>query len=38
MESFPATANQGKVDRVLVRQLSLEKLAPASSMEEHHSA
>jgi amino acid adenylation domain-containing protein len=34
LESFPATANQGKVDRVLVRRLSLEKSAALSSMEE----
>jgi amino acid adenylation domain-containing protein len=34
LETFPATANQGKVDRVLVRKISMEKLAALSSMEE----
>ena len=36
LEEFPATANQGKVDRVTVRKLSLEKLAALSSMKEHN--
>jgi amino acid adenylation domain-containing protein len=35
-EAFPATANHGKVDRVTVRQLSLEKFAALSSMEKRH--
>lgn len=33
-EAFPATANQGKVDRVTVRQLFMKKLAALSSIEE----
>jgi amino acid adenylation domain-containing protein len=36
LEAFPATANQGKVDRVLARRLSMEKLAALSSVEVHH--
>jgi len=32
LEAFPATGNQGKIDRVLVRQLTLEKLAALSSV------
>ncbi len=36
LEAFPATGSGGKVDRVLARQLSLEKLAALSSMEDHH--
>ncbi len=36
LEAFSATANEGKVDRVLARRLSLEKLAALSSAEEHH--
>ncbi len=32
LEAFPATGNQGKIDRVLVRQLSLEKIAALSSV------
>ena len=35
LEAFPATASEGKVDRVLARQLSLEKLAALSSVEDH---
>jgi amino acid adenylation domain-containing protein len=35
LEAFPATGSGGKVDRVLVRRLSLEKLAALSSVEEH---
>src|SRR5436190_3307056 len=34
-EAFPATASQGKVDRVSVRQFALEKLADLCSMEGH---
>ena len=34
-EAFPATASQGKVDRVAVRQFALEKLAGLCSMEGH---
>ena len=34
LEAFPATGSEGKVDRVLVRRLSLKKLAALSSMEE----
>jgi amino acid adenylation domain-containing protein len=34
MEAFAATANQGKVDRITVRRLSMEKLAVLSSVEE----
>jgi amino acid adenylation domain-containing protein len=34
-ETFPATASQGKVDRVSVRQFALEKLAGLCSMEGH---
>jgi amino acid adenylation domain-containing protein len=34
LESFPATANQGKIDRGTVRRLFMEKLAALSSMEE----
>ena len=34
LEAFPATGSEGKVDRVLVRRLSLEKLAALSSMKE----
>ena len=33
LEAFPATANQGKIDRVLVRRLSLEKLAALSLVD-----
>jgi acyl-coenzyme A synthetase/AMP-(fatty) acid ligase len=33
MESFPATGSGGKVDRVLARRLSMEKLAALSSVE-----
>lgn len=36
LEAFSATANQGKVDRVLARRLSLEKLAALSAMEKRH--
>jgi len=36
LEAFSATANQGKVDRVLARRLSLEKLAASSAMEKRH--
>ena len=36
LEAFPATGSGGKVDRVLVRQLSLEKLTVSSSVEDHH--
>jgi len=36
LEAFPATGSGGKVDRVLVRRLSLEKLAALSSMEERN--
>jgi len=36
LEAFPATSSGGKVDRVLARQLSLEKLAALSSMEERN--
>jgi amino acid adenylation domain-containing protein len=36
LEAFPATASGGKVDRVLARQLCLEKLAALSSMEERN--
>ena len=35
LEAFPATSSGGKVDRVLARQLSMEKLA-AFLMEDHH--
>jgi acyl-coenzyme A synthetase/AMP-(fatty) acid ligase len=35
LESFSPTANQGKVDRFLVRRLCMEKLAMLSSIEEH---
>jgi hypothetical protein len=35
MEAFPAIASGGKVDRVLVRRLSLEKLAALSLVEPH---
>jgi acyl-CoA synthetase (AMP-forming)/AMP-acid ligase II len=34
-EAFPATASQGKVDRVAIRQFALEKLAGLCSMEGH---
>ena len=33
MEALPATGNGGKVDRVLARQLSMQKLAALSSVE-----
>jgi amino acid adenylation domain-containing protein len=36
LEAFAATANEGKVDRILARQLSLKKLAALSSAQEHH--
>lgn len=36
LEAFSATANEGKVDRILARQLSMKKLAALSSAEEHH--
>jgi amino acid adenylation domain-containing protein len=36
LEAFPATGSGGKVDRVLVRQLSMEKLAALSSVEDRH--
>jgi hypothetical protein len=32
-EEFPATANQGKVDRVQVRRLFMEKLTALSAKE-----
>jgi len=35
LEAFPATGNEGKVDRVLARRLSLEKLAALSFVEDH---
>jgi amino acid adenylation domain-containing protein len=35
LEAFPATGSGGKVDRVLARRLSLEKLAALSSVEDH---
>ena len=35
LEGFPALASGGKVDRVLVRRLSLEKLAASSLVEAH---
>jgi amino acid adenylation domain-containing protein len=35
-EAFPATASQGKVDRVSVRRFALEKLAGLRSVEHHH--
>jgi hypothetical protein len=35
LDAFPATGSGGKVDRVLVRQLSLEKLAALCSVEGH---
>ena len=35
LEAFPATANQGKIDRVLVRRLSLEKLAALSLVKDY---
>ena len=35
-EAFPATANQGKVDRVAACQLSMKKLPALSSMEERN--
>jgi len=34
LEAFPATASQGKVDRLLARRLSMEKLAALSSVED----
>jgi amino acid adenylation domain-containing protein len=37
-EAFPATASQGKVDRVSVRQFALEKLSGLCSMEGHDRA
>jgi len=36
LEAFPSTSSGGKVDRVLARQLSLEKLAPLSSVQTIH--
>jgi acyl-coenzyme A synthetase/AMP-(fatty) acid ligase len=36
LEAFSATANEGKVDRILARRLSLEKLAALSAMEKRH--
>jgi amino acid adenylation domain-containing protein len=36
LEAFPATANQGKVDRVRVGRLSLERLVALPSMEERN--
>ncbi len=36
LEAFPATGSGGKVDRVLARQLSLEKLGALSTKEDHH--
>jgi amino acid adenylation domain-containing protein len=36
LEALPATASGGKVDRVLARRLSMEKLAALSSKEKHH--
>jgi amino acid adenylation domain-containing protein len=38
LESFSATANQGKVDRIRARRLSMDKLAALSSAGEQHSA
>src|SRR3989442_15839640 len=35
LEAFPATGSGGKVDRVLARKLSLEKLAALASVEDH---
>jgi len=35
LEAFPSTSSGGKVDRVLARQLSLEKLGALSSVENH---
>jgi amino acid adenylation domain-containing protein len=34
-ETFPALASGGKVDRVMVRRLSLEKITPSSLVEAH---
>ena len=36
LEAFPATGSGGKVDRVLARRLSMEKLAALSSKENNH--
>jgi len=36
LDTFPATANQGKIDRVLVRKLSMEKLAALTSKEKRN--
>jgi len=38
LESFSATANEGKVDRVLARRLTMKKLAALQSVEEHSHA
>src|SRR5438046_9590051 len=36
MEAFPATASQGKVDRISVRRFALEKLAGLCSVQHNH--
>jgi len=36
LQNFPATANQGKVDRIQVRQLFMEKLNALTSMEKRN--
>jgi amino acid adenylation domain-containing protein len=36
LEAFPTTSSGGKVDRVLARRLSMEKLAALSSVEHHY--
>jgi amino acid adenylation domain-containing protein len=36
LEAFPATGSGGKIDRVLARQLSMEKLAALTSKKIHH--
>ncbi len=38
LESFSPTANEGKVDRVLARELSMKKLAGLSQAETYHNA
>ena len=38
LEEFPTTGSGGKVDRVLARRLSLEKLAASPEMEDHDRA
>jgi acyl-CoA synthetase (AMP-forming)/AMP-acid ligase II len=36
LEAFPATGSGGKIDRVLARRLSMDKIAALSSMEDSH--